>query len=1420
MKKIISVLLLALTVAVLSGLCAVSAADSADGKTIALSQSEYKVGEPIVVTATGEGLDWVGLYHDGDKPGDAGSIDWYYVKDHNGEAFAFGVLIPAGNYKAILLANDGYDIITSVDFTVVDVAPMTALVSNPNKPVKTAKAFDKMPRTFEVLLKLAPDYENRPGVIVGNYAGSNAAISFELSAGGQPRLYYSDDAGNVYNHVFTEVDVRSKDPVLLTLVQDPGTKTITCYLDGKEVGKMECAEGFPDEIIPPQEQMIGGDFRDGNAQFFKGLIYEVRLYSDALTAQQVASGTGTGLLASYDFTAEADQNKDLSGSGYDLVGEMEIYDPDWVKEADITDGLTFDALTQYWTTEDGFSKTPYTYSAWVYLPKTHSDRGGVIIGNFQTDSSPCVSIEVHAGGVPRFYHIDFSGTVTDMKFTEADVRGGWTHVAFTVSDNDVVTCYVNGEAVGERAFGEFETFATEINVAVGGDLRSGNAQYFKGRIREVALFENVLTADEVAALYKDGVNAVGGKIVAYYDLTNAKPGKNIKDLSGNGFDLFVEGGEIEDDVPAAMEPVGAGATGLISEAGKPVKTAKALEAMPRTFDVIVQLDPAYGERPGVIVGNYAGSPAAISFELAAGGHPRLYYSDEAGTVYNHVFSEVDMRSEAPVRLTLVQDPASKTITCYLDGKEVGKMDCAEGFPDEIVPAQEQMIGGDFRDGNAQFFKGVIYKVRMYSDALSADQVASATGTGLLTSYDFTAASNRGADLSGGGYDLVGDMSISDPNAEPPTVFELSATGGGKTLFLSKDKYEEGEHIIAAVKGGEGLDWVGIYHESDTPGVESSIDWRYAKDYPGKDIELAPALSVGNYKILLLANDGYDIIASIDFTVVEAVHMEGLVSNPNKPIQMAKPFDKTLRTFEALLKLDPSYANRPGVIVGNYAGGDCCISFELQTGGHPRLYYQDPAKTVYNHIFDGIDVRSDVPVLVTLVQDPVAKTITCYVDGVEAGKMDCAADLPDEVIPEQAQMIGGDYRGGNEQFFKGVIYKINLYTDVLTAEQVASGTGTGLIASYDFTTGSNPNADLSGNGYDLIGEPDIYDPDAIANSEPEIEGGMSFDSATIYMTDEDGFGKTPYTYSAWVYLPKSQVERGGVILGNYQGSVPCVNIEIHTGGVPRFYHTDLSNTTVDLKFTNADIRTGDWAHLAFTVAENEAVTCYVNGEFVGEQAFGEFDTFASELNVVAGGDLRSGNGQYFKGRIREIALFQDVLTADDIAVLYKDGANAVGKKLTALYNFDNVAEGENIADLSGNNYTLYTEPIFLTEKEPVGDYSYSFAFVGDTQILTEYYPDKLPVLYDWILGNKDSKKIQYVFGLGDITNSDTDKEWSAAMAEFSKLDGVIPYSAVRGNHDSVGKYEKNVATDAYKSQFEGFYQDSILNTWRTFKASTD
>ena len=97
----------------------------------------------------------------------------------------------------------------------------------------------------------------------------------------------------------------------------------------------------------------------------------------------------------------------------------------------------------------------------------------------------------------------------------------------------------------------------------------------------------------------------------------------------------------------------------------------------------------------------------------------------------------------------------------------------------------------------------------------------------------------------------------------------------------------------------------------------------------------------------------------------------------------------------------------------------------------------------------------------------------------------------------------------------------------------------------------------------------------------------------------------------------------------------------------------------------------------------------------------------------------------------------------------------------------------------------------TEVPALDDYAYSFAVVGDTQIVSKNDAKNgttdLSDMYQYIIDKKDEYKISQVIGLGDIvdTYADGDQkeaEWNVALNAIKKLDGVLPYTLIPGNHD--------------------------------------
>ncbi|MBE5785926.1 MAG: hypothetical protein E7324_00125 [Clostridiales bacterium] len=126
--------------------------------------------------------------------------------------------------------------------------------------------------------------------------------------------------------------------------------------------------------------------------------------------------------------------------------------------------------------------------------------------------------------------------------------------------------------------------------------------------------------------------------------------------------------------------------------------------------------------------------------------------------------------------------------------------------------------------------------------------------------------------------------------------------------------------------------------------------------------------------------------------------------------------------------------------------------------------------------------------------------------------------------------------------------------------------------------------------------------------------------------------------------------------------------------------------------------------------------------------------------------------------------------------------------------------------------------WFSQRPDIPEYDYSFALIGDTQTVTRHYTDQLACIYDWIVENAAEKKMACVLGLGDITDGDRPREWTAAKEQIAKMDGVVPYTLCRGNHDSSNFYNDAFGAGAYAASLEGLYsKDQIDNAWRTVEA---
>lgn len=83
----------------------------------------------------------------------------------------------------------------------------------------------------------------------------------------------------------------------------------------------------------------------------------------------------------------------------------------------------------------------------------------------------------------------------------------------------------------------------------------------------------------------------------------------------------------------------------------------------------------------------------------------------------------------------------------------------------------------------------------------------------------------------------------------------------------------------------------------------------------------------------------------------------------------------------------------------------------------------------------------------------------------------------------------------------------------------------------------------------------------------------------------------------------------------------------------------------------------------------------------------------------------------------------------------------------------------------------------------GPRNFTIIVLPDTQYYSEQYPDIYEDQVRWILDEAEARNIVFVVHEGDIVEHyDREAEWQVADRLMGRLDGIVPYAVLPGNHD--------------------------------------
>lgn len=289
--------------------------------------------------------------------------------------------------------------------------------------------------------------------------------------------------------------------------------------------------------------------------------------------------------------------------------------------------------------------------------------------------------------------------------------------------------------------------------------------------------------------------------------------------------------------------------------------------------------------------------------------------------------------------------------------------------------------------------------------------------------------------------------------------------------------------------------------------------------------------------------------------------------------------------------------------------------------------------------------------------------------------------------------------------------------------------------------------------------------------------------------------------------------------------------------------------------------GKDVHLAVVIdTANSKVSLYIDGQkwtgTVTDATEAEFVALYNQLDVNAlpyftlGGDFREDipkkdtdvvgkdwfsvwgvdNYRFFRGSIYDACIFSDARTANEVLADYSE-VSKTADNLMALYDTSDVNDKGIMKDQSGNGYDMKGKSIWFSERSDIGNYAFSFAVVGDTQVVARDesvesagtydfdFKGNFKKIYNYIVDNKDEKKIKFSFHMGDVTDWNNASEWNTAMTAINKMNGLIPYNIVRGNHDGSDRFIENYTLANFQANVlngeeYGTFDDNTLNTYQT------
>ncbi len=291
---------------------------------------------------------------------------------------------------------------------------------------------------------------------------------------------------------------------------------ISVYVDGNPESMSVYADSLTGTILNSVTPTIGSR---NNTYYYTGAIDDIRIYSRALSESEVqalyadtgTSGSGgsgatvTPAAAAYAFDGDA---TDSSGNGADGIVEGATLTDD--RDGNPDSAYAFDEGTYIRTTASTGSVDivdQISMSGWINPSQFATKAGGS--GSMRTimRKLSALSFYGYAFTITTDGRLAFDSGLSITANTHVTASGmdplptnAWSHVAMTY-DGSQVLFYVNGVLADTKSYSQPLQSGPAATLCIGRRSYESTSDYFYGSMDELGLYDSVLSAAAIAALY-------------------------------------------------------------------------------------------------------------------------------------------------------------------------------------------------------------------------------------------------------------------------------------------------------------------------------------------------------------------------------------------------------------------------------------------------------------------------------------------------------------------------------------------------------------------------------------------------------------------------------------------------------------------------------------------------------------------------------------------------------------------------------------------------------------------------------------------------------------------------------------------------------------------------------------------------------